>query len=355
MVFFLNLIISILYSYAILKDTKGKPVTFPAFCLAYSPLVIIWLLICGGQYYVGSDYPSYIDIFNGRYIDRYEPGFIAIIKVCLSIGFKDQILYYLFYAIGFTFLFLSIYKSGIRHVFIFILLYITITGLFNNQLNILRQAISTYIATYGVVLYLKNLRRKGLVFIVLSSAIHYMGLITGMIVLTPLVLKFKPNILKLVVVVGVIGALILSISYLNSILNILPANYAYYLTEKKLDELSLLGKITKFILCPFYIWAIAYYDKMQLNSLQQKLFKWGIASFALKLFLLNIPILNRVGDFFVIISIFPLYYLCSYFYNRKLKFKFYCMFFFCLFIYFVKTVVFPSAEYYYQSIYPTFF
>ena len=221
MVFFLNLIISILYSYAILKDTKGKPVTFAAFCLAYSPLVILWLLICGGQYYVGTDYPSYIDIFNGRYIDRYEPGFIAIIKACLSIGLKDQILYYLFYAIGFTFLFLSIYKSGIKHVFIFILLYITITGLFNNQLNILRQAISTYIATYGVVLYLKKSRRKGFVFIILSSTIHYMGLITGIVVLTSIVFKIKPDSLKLIVIVGIIGALILSISYLNMVYRLL--------------------------------------------------------------------------------------------------------------------------------------
>lgn len=93
MVFFICLCISLIYCYLLgIHQSKGT-FTFSAYIFALAPLLILWILISGMQYYVGQDYPHYIDIFNGKYIDRYEPGFKAIIFLCHHFGIKGQSIY----------------------------------------------------------------------------------------------------------------------------------------------------------------------------------------------------------------------------------------------------------------------
>lgn len=55
MIYVLNLIVTVLYSYLI-KSTK---------ILNYIPILLIWIIILGGQYEVGKDYRNYLDFFYG--------------------------------------------------------------------------------------------------------------------------------------------------------------------------------------------------------------------------------------------------------------------------------------------------
>ena len=102
MVYFLNLIYSVVDSYLIGKFTYRAHLSGSAFGLLLLPIFIVWILICGGQDNVGTDYPAYIRLFNGESLDRYEP-VVFIVNACLSFGIKGQAIYFVFYAIGFFF------------------------------------------------------------------------------------------------------------------------------------------------------------------------------------------------------------------------------------------------------------
>lgn len=58
------------------------------------------------------------------------------------------------------FFYLILKRIDLKYIFLFILLYITITGLFNNQLNALRQATAIYMGTYALILIVERKKWK---------------------------------------------------------------------------------------------------------------------------------------------------------------------------------------------------
>ena len=110
MIFFLCLCISIVYAYCVGTYYHNERLSLVAFCIILFPLFSLWTLISGLQYYVGQDYPYYIEIFSGINNERYEPGFKLIIQLCNIIGIKGQGVYFIFYAISFIFFALILYN-----------------------------------------------------------------------------------------------------------------------------------------------------------------------------------------------------------------------------------------------------
>ena len=316
MVYFLNLIYSVVDSYLIGKFTYRAHLSGSAFGLLLLPIFIVWILICGGQDNVGTDYPAYIRLFNGESLDRYEPGFVFIVNACLSLGIKGQAIYFVFYAIGFFFLGLVLRRIDIKYVFIFILLYISVSGLFNNQLNILRQVILFFLNRIVAAL---NKRRM---------------------------------------ILCVLCALILSFVFTSEMLNhldfLIPNIYIKFLNSGAIESRSFILKITKYLFVPLYLAALFKYDKdLVLSSTEQKLFKWGIVSLCLRLSLLNMTIISRVSDVFLIVSLYPLLYYFRYLYLKH-KRRWGLAVCYVVGLYFAKVLLFPSAEYSYQSIYGNF-
>ena len=361
MVYFLNLIYSVVDSYLIGKFTYRAHLSGSAFGLLLLPIFIVWILICGGQDNVGTDYPAYIRLFNGESLDRYEPGFVFIVNACLSLGIKGQAIYFVFYAIGFFFLGLVLRRIDIKYVFIFILLYISVSGLFNNQLNILRQVITTYIGSYGVLLMLDNKKFRGSIIILLASSIHFCGLLFSIIRLL-FFLFFLNRIVaalnKRRMILCVLCALILSFVFTSEMLNhldfLIPNIYIKFLNSGAIESRSFILKITKYLFVPLYLAALFKYDKdLVLSSTEQKLFKWGIVSLCLRLSLLNMTIISRVSDVFLIVSLYPLLYYFRYLYLKH-KRRWGLAVCYVVGLYFAKVLLFPSAEYSYQSIYGNF-
>jgi len=171
MVFFLNYVYSLLLAYLISKNYSRVKVSAGAFLGVLLPIFLIWLSICGGQYDVGTDYWSYYGFFNGedfyKFRDSGEYLFAWIISLCNSLGLYGQSLFYVFYGINFYFFYLILKRIDLKYIFLFILLYITITGLFNNQLNALRQATAIYMGTYALILIVERKKWKAFFFIIL--------------------------------------------------------------------------------------------------------------------------------------------------------------------------------------------
>jgi hypothetical protein len=108
MVFFFNLIVSIIYFFLLERWISGSKISNTAYIWASSPILFLWLFICGGQYDVGTDYFSYLSVFNGEgqelFIQKGEYLFYAFVVSCNYLGFSGQTLFFVFYGIGFLFL-----------------------------------------------------------------------------------------------------------------------------------------------------------------------------------------------------------------------------------------------------------
>ena len=279
---------------------------------------------------------------------------LFIVNACLSLGIKGQAIYFVFYAIGFFFLGLVLRRIDIKYVFIFILLYISVSGLFNNQLNILRQVITTYIGSYGVLLMLDNKKFRGSIIILLASSIHFCGLLFFLFFLNRIVAALNKRRMILCVLCALILSFVFTSEMLNHLDFLIPNIYIKFLNSGAIESRSFILKITKYLFVPLYLAALFKYDKdLVLSSTEQKLFKWGIVSLCLRLSLLNMTIISRVSDVFLIVSLYPLLYYFRYLYLKH-KRRWGLAVCYVVGLYFAKVLLFPSAEYSYQSIYGNF-
>ena len=92
--------------------------------------------------------------------------------------------------------------------------------------------------------------------------------------------------------------------------------------------------------------------KNELSAKDSFLFSIGIIAYSCRLFFLDNFMLNRIGYYFLLLSILPLYVYMKHLYMcYKGRMWCYCMAAVFLLFYFLKTVLFAEGEYDYQSIY----
>lgn len=357
MVFFFNLLIAVLYCSCVDRQYNRQIYSskLNKSILDYCPLILFWIFLCGSQYKVGTDYESYIKIFNGYNNDFYSQNgeilFSNFIKLCNLVGIKGQALYYIIYTISFYFLFLIIKRTKIRYSAIFILMYIAISSVFNNQFNIVRQCLAIYIGSYSAILAIEGQKNESLLLTISATLIHTSA-ITFIVFLIPSKILSCLNKIKMEILlfVGLFLSFILSVSMLDHFIPYLPSTYGWYIKSGDLGESNILTSLTKYIFFPFYLLAIIKYPKLELEELDNKLFKWGVIGFTIRICLLNLPLVNRLSASFLIISLFPLYYYFeSLIKSRSLNIIIFL--FFIILFYAIKVLLFPKAEYIYQSIF----
>lgn len=358
MVFALNLLYSLLCSYGFSRfysvKEEGK---FFIYLVWLIPVWIVWLILCGGQYYVGTDYESYYTIFETAdlyiYYYKLEYLFAWIVEFIAMFHLPPQTGFYLFYFIGFVFLIGILSKLHHRTSFIFILLYITISTAFNNQLNGLRQYIALYIGTFAVMLLYGNRGvRNFLLCIFLACMIHS----SSILFLPMLYFRYHPevsyrfclNLLVLSVIFSLVG------SYdwiLNNFAFLIPTQYTHYIGGDFDNPHGLSKILTKLFFVPFYYYSMDLIKEKRLYGYNLFLYKVGFIGYGIRLFFMDNIILNRIGVSFVLLSVFPLYYLLKDLYDRKENGKFLMISLFFIAFYFIKVIVFPVREYLYDSIY----
>lgn len=359
MVFFLNLIFSMYVCYMAIELDKKYHVKASEFFLLLSPMLFIWLMICAGQNDVGKDYQTYISIFNGE-IAHYENYgewiFVYIVKLCNYLGLKGQGIYYIFYSINFIFMYLILVKIKHEKLWLYVCLWICVTGYFNNQLNGLRQFTSGYIGTYAALCILENKRIIGAIFIIIAFYIHHTSLIFLLFYIPNIAKYITPKVMYLLIICGVIGSISFSkeqLAFLAPYIDNYFHNYAYHLIREDVDRsTSLLNVLTKWIFVPLYLLAIYNYSNYNFsNKVVKYLFCWGIVAFSLRLFLLQIITINRVPESLQFISVIPLLvYFSDLIDNKKLSLVTFFITGIIMF-YFSKVVLFPEGEYLYKSIY----
>ena len=360
MIYAINLIFSIActYSFSRYYPSYNKNKFFTYFLFLF-PMWVIWLIICGGQDAVGTDYTTYYSIFKTQdvtlYYKKLEFKFAYVVEICGFLELDPQTPFYFFYFIGALFFIKILTKLQHESIFIFIILYICISTVFNNQLNGLRQYIALYLCTYALmVLPEAKGVQKFLIYIILAAFIH-----SSSFLLLPLViLRFYPNItfkgalilLIFSIIFGALGGYSIIIAHLSFLI---PTHYQHYIGGTFDIGYGISKTITKLIFIPFYFYSLYLLKDKKLDCYNLYLYKIGLIGYSIRVMFLNNLIFNRIGNTFLLISMLPLYFLLRDLYINQKYIKFILITTFFITFYLSKVLLFPTQEYLYKSIYLT--
>ena len=359
MVFFLNLLYSVWCTERLnyVYSHSNAPKNFLSYFILLSPLWLVWLIICGGQYGVGTDYFTYYSIFEdidvAFYYKKCEWLFSCIVESFRYIGLPPQGLFFVFYLINFVFFCKILYHLDFNTSFLFVLLYICLSNIFNNQLNGLRQYTAIYILTYTVVSYYntKSFLRYVLG-IIIAGGFHVSAFLLLPFFIFLRQKPFNPKFCLGLIIGGGLFTLMGSFSWLSNIIQpYLPNVYSAYIGGEfdRSDEFVKL--ITKLIFVPIYLLSISVLCKSEVSDKDKWFYNIGILAYFVRLCFLENFIFNRVGQLFLLLSILPIYVYMKYLYLNKKRMFCYVLAFIFLLFYSIKTLLIPKAEYLYRSIY----
>lgn len=353
MVYLINSIFSILYFYSI---KNLKKINF----LVFLPVFFIWTLILGFQYGVGTDYFSYLDIFINKnniqllYLNQKEYIFYYLVKILNNFSDNGQILFIVISCLE-NIIFYIFLKELIKNkfleinkIYIFIFVFLCFGTSFYNQMNTLRQYFNIYLFSLGIIYLLINHKLTYIFFIFLGNYIH-----KSMFYLLPFYwIKFFIKKIKIKYIHFILITSFLFLFFpLNNILENLVLNiprYKYYVGSKFFIEVPIYAQITKIIFIPFYLDSLKILKK-EINFNKIFLLKIGIIFFSIRIFCLKNIMLTRMSEYFLILSIFPIYYLLIYYYDNKKYKRLLLLMIMILSLFIVKTLIFPRGEYLYRS------
>ena len=150
---------------------------------------------------------------------------------------------------------------------------------------------------------------------------------------------------------AILLSLLLQVESINFLVPFLPKDYAWHILGDAVGERGILNKVTKYIFIPFYLMSLHYFKKNHLATWETLLFKVGWISFCMRLSFINLTIVNRITDYFLLLSVFPLVLYLYHLFERGQKFVFISILAFLSFFYCIKVTIFSTGEYLYNSIY----
>lgn len=323
----------------------------------YSPVWLLWVLVCGSQFEVGTDYTSYLEIFSypeafaSFYIAKGEWLFSLILYTLHSLYFPPQLYFVFFYIVNFCFFIAILRLLDNRNSWIFVFLFIAFSTVFNNQLNGLRQYTAIYIITYAIILYYyKRSLWLFLLQIIIAGGIH---LSSFLILPFVFILKWRFGYRTSLLMIGFATyfALFGSLNIFTNLISDYVPIYKAYLDSDANTANSLNIILTKIVFLPIYVYSILTVRKSNIGKLDQYLFRVGALGYSLRLAFLGNFIFNRVGQTFVLISILPVYVGLKVMYEKNKVTPFVFITAAITLFYLFKTVIAPKQEYLYNSIF----
>lgn len=352
MVYFLNLLYSTIYFFLIKTSKKINLITS-------IPIIIIWTIIIGGQYDVGTDYFSYLQIFyNKNILDVYyrknEYIFYYLVKILSNLFKNGQIL---FLTIGLieNIFFIQLLKKMLRmkilekkYIYIFIFIFLAYGTNFYNQMNVLRQYFNLYIFTLMVFLAVEKRYLMYNLFFLIGLNIHRSFILIYLFYFLYIFLKKK--ITKKILIIGIFIIFIINFinmeKYIAEVAIYIP-RYSHYITSSYFNSISFEGKIIKLLYIPFVIESTFLIEKIK-NQIQKEVLKIGIISYIIKIGCLMTTVTNRVGEYFTLLSLFPIYFLIIYYIKNNNRLKLLILLGIIMLVYMLKIFIFAKGEYLYQ-------
>lgn len=338
---------------------KGKLVSLP---VLLSLPFFLYFIGPAFQYAVGTDYFSYIWIYEtpNRVEQVYwnlnhEYGFYFLVKILQYFDLHSQSL---FIAFGFldTVLFFAILimlrKYGFK-LWIVFLLFFTVTTIYHNQMNGLRQYIAILSTPILFIFIFEKKYFKAILISLFALSFHKSFII--ILILVPFVMIIKRlnnlQLFKLWLIVPFLLAVLVPVVANLFIEYLLPV-YKNYLNGQEFKFTSILTKVY-YLVFVGYFWYV-YLTKQFISKVNQNIFKFMIVVFSLTYCLyltdVTIPMYGRIFQYFFFFYIFPLYYIIEYniiYRNYRILIVIISM---LVVPYMMKVLAFPVREYAYDSI-----
>lgn len=334
-----------------------KPHTPILTALWLMPVVLLWCFLIGGQYDVGGDYFSYMDIFSGEKVGyllmKGDFGFVNFVSACNSIGLYGQAIFML---ISFLSVIILLYAGRVfvrdQELFLFLFVFVVFASAFHNQMNAVRQYSAVYLYTLGGILLFKKQYIWAILPLMAAPTVHSSSL--AVLLLLPVILLAGKHIRKrryLLLLLSV--SLLFSVAFPENLLNSILSHfeqYAYYADDGSLEigGTEFINKVTKFIYIPLIVYAIYLFPNMRLTEKQRQLFVIGICGYCVKIALLDISLVQRMGAYFEIFMCIPLTYLLIHHLSYH-RIRFPLLIMYLLLPYAAKVTLFAVNEYAYQS------
>ncbi len=309
MLYFVNIVFSIFYFYLIRK----KKFNF----IAYFPIFFLWTTIIGFQYYVGTDYPSYIEIYNTDRLEIYfkikEYLFYYLVKI-LRVFFENGQVLFVVIAIMYSLLFYYSLKRlckikllNKQYLFIYCFLFLCLSTIFYNQTNGLRNYTAAYFFFLGSTYLLENKKIKYLIFIFLGTLFHRTCIfLVPFLFLNIFIKKRKERLVKFLYISLIVSTVLIFLPidvYFKEIgIKIFPMYKHYFIRENFIKELPLINQIARLIWLPFYFFSIPIYKKNKNITIA-----YGIFAYSLSILTIKISILVRLEYYMSFLTLFPIY------------------------------------------------
>lgn len=347
MLYIINLVFSCIY----LSHIKEKNTLL--FIIKIFPVILLWILIIGGQFEIGADYNNYLSFFNYPYYEtRYEPLFTWVSRTVYDIGIEGQGQFYVFALINAILIFVASHKLGVKNWGLFYFLLITVSTFFNNQMNGIRQCTAVAFAYWAFVeLYTSKI--KGVSLMAIASGFHLSAIVCVLFTFIKKVTAVLTKYPKVLLITCCFISLIPADEYINqTLIGYLPEEVReethyermYSDDDQTSSSMDIIYKLSKLLLLPLYLYSLRLLKNGALSDKERLFFKFGILSYSLRCALLINHLIGRFSYYFWIPSIIPLYYLCVNLYNRKRHTELALVLVYASIIYFVKVFI-GTAEY----------
>ena len=321
------------------------------------PIILFWFLLIGGQYGVGTDYFSYMFHFmdNGGYFERKgDYLFATFVKFCNYIGMGGQ---GIFFALSLIWIIILLYVMqrivGSKNIYIYFFVFVVYSGVFHNQMNIIRQYSAVYLLTLGGCFLYQKRYLFSIVLFVAMCFVHSssIALIPFIFIVYLFLSRVKKRFwLYMYVVCSIYFSIFFSIDFVVVFIPYFN-QYADYLKGDGIEAVDLMGRVTKYIYIPLVLYSIHLFPRMNLNEFQKQFFVTGICAYSLKLAVLSMSLIGRLGRYYEILACIPIVFLLIHLKNHSRGSRFILILLYLFLPYFMKVVFFAVREYTYNSVF----
>lgn len=301
-------------------------------------IIVPMFISLATQVNIGTDYYAYVHSFLYPNINEYEIGYYLLNVTLRRLTSNPRILFIVVSLIQTVLLYKIIkilyIKKIIENIPLFIFCICTNT-LYVLMFNGIRSSIAVLFFTYALLLYyLLNSKKKATLMIIIGTLFHK-SIIVAIIIIIILKKLLNRTYKKIVLVLLAIIAAILNAMGLIPklalfLFNNLPEStpYKHYLVSEYIQSYNRGFGIATYIFIVIYIFSIYFYKKSKDTIF---LYNIGILWIIMILFFHNIPIFERLVDYFCIMESLLRYRLLkgtlkkSYMYISILLFTFYLL------------------------------
>ncbi|MCU7999951.1 EpsG family protein [Shewanella sp. SM95] len=326
------------------------------------PPFILYFLISSLQYNVGSDYFSYIYIFEnqwvlGRYFESGEYFFYYLNIFFKNFGFSGQSIFFAFSFLQSIFIFVyfnELKKKGFV-LWLLFLIFFVVTNIYHNQMNGIRQyAALTLLPLLTIFLYERRFFYFG-VLMALAMSFHSSSVIFIALIFIPFLYKRLYRCGFTIFILSIPFYFLIA-KYTPVLLESLGLRFSSYIESDYFDAGSYITIITKV----YYLPALLFFFYLYNKSIKASgfFYKDGYFSFLIFIFSctywsflmsLDIAILSRISSYFWFFIVFPLYYVGIIFYRKGfVKFGLYVIY--LIAPYLAKVTFLAKNEFLYKSI-----